>query len=364
MNAQREMFQDFRIEAGGEAWFSGRGDLHWFRVYEGDDEDEVFSLVMRVTDRAAYAHPSGRDAATMARLEGQRWVHGLIQLARFERGKDYEYTRTVDWEPHFGIGDLSEEELRAELLAALHRMSRAQQSSSAVISLDVGGIAAVLGVPKRTVREVLSDLLVEGLAEPFGGSYSHAPVDGACRITAEGLRAFRAAQGGFVSPARMITVDDVESFTAVRGVSVESVAELIDGTGLLRIPEAEVKQALCAIVGEPFEHKDWGGERSDVFTTRVLFEGRRTPTAMLLKGPAVGSVLYPSGLGKRGDQDLRLFAEPADLFIVQFNGRIESTVHLRLRTQAEHRAAQGQRTIVCVMDGPDTARLLRAYRLL
>lgn len=82
---------------------------------------------------------------------------------------------------------------------------------------------------------------------------------------------------------------------------------------------------------------------------------------MLLKGPAVGSVLYPAGLGKRGDQSLRLFGEPAELLIIQFNGKISPAVHALLREQAQARIARGQRTIVCVIDGPDTARILRAY---
>jgi len=129
----------------------------------------------------------------------------------------------------------------------------------------------------------------------------------------------------------------------------------------LQASESDVKDALREIVGEPFEQKDWGGEQSDLYTSRVKYQGKRIATAMLLKRPAIGPVLYPPGLGKRGDQSLRLSGEDAELLIVQFNGEIAPAVDALLREQGQACIARCLRTFVCVIDGPDTARLLRAF---
>jgi hypothetical protein len=122
-----------------------------------------------------------------------------------------------------------------------------------------------------------------------------------------------------------------------------------------------VKRHLCEVIGENYTQKDWGGERSDVFTTQVRRGGQRVPSAFLLKGPAGGPVMRPSDLGSRADQDLRLFTEPAELFVVQLNGRIDSSLVQRVRITADYHARTGGRTLLCFIDGTDTARILKAY---
>jgi hypothetical protein len=330
------------------------------------DDRDVFQLRMLITNPVAVRRfgplITAADWTALCQEFAVAWVHGLIDLARFEMGAVYDEQRTTEWDPLFGDQDFSEDDLRYHLLLALRRRRRATVRTSAERPLDVAGIAAVLGIATHEVRAVLGELALEGLAElDDDASFGDSVEDGACSITGDGLVYLRQAQASTAAQPPFVTVDDIDSFTRVRAVSPADVAAVLDRNGLLSVPEAEVKTAICGIIGESAEFRDWGGERSDVFTSRVAYRGRRVHTAMLLKGPAVGPVLYPAGLGKRGDQDMRLFSEPAELLILQFNGRIDSAVHQRLWTLAQNRGMHGERPTVCVIDGTDTARLLRAY---
>ncbi len=44
---------------------------------------------------------------------------------------------------------------------------------------------------------------------------------------------------------------------------------------LRKVPEEKVKEAFAEIIGEPTVPKDWGGERSDLFSSRVELDGKR-----------------------------------------------------------------------------------------
>jgi hypothetical protein len=363
---EREVYQGFRIDHESATDVTKNYRDHRFNVGESSEPHQpVFRLRMRVHwEYAITVLPHGVDpvegSANLAARLGLRWVHGLIDTDGFERGREYEEARTGEWEADFGSEDLGDEGLRRELLLALQRMNRMQSSSARILSLDVDGVGDVLGVPGDRVRGLMSELLLEGLIEEYAAAYGHGPEDGACRITGDGLRELKNAQGSTTSAA-VVHVDEIDTFTLVRGTTASAVANMLPG-GLLALPEADVKRALCEIIGENYEHKDWGGERSDVFTTQIQHRGRRVDAAILLKGPGVGrAVMYPSDLGKRADQDLRLFSEPAELFIVQFNGRIDSAVIQRVRITADDRARKHGSTMICFIDGTDTARLLTAY---
>jgi hypothetical protein len=358
----RETYHGYRVEHEPETGRAGQSAVHWLNVYEGTSPTPMFRVRMEVNwsyplRLGAPGHPM--DAQwELARDLGIRWVHGLIDLGRFEPGRTYEEERSEQWEAEFGDADLDDEVLRREVLVALKRMNRAEQGSGEIFDLDVDGVADVLGTSGTRVRGIVSELLMEGLAEPAAPTFGRGASDGSCRITGAGLQALR--ETSVEQTASIVYVDEIDSFSKVRRVPAASVRGLLS-RGLLSLPEDEVKQKLCEIVGENFEHKDWGGERSDVFTTQIMHAGKRRAAAWLLKGPSAGPVMYPSSLGKRADQDLRLFTEPAELFLVQSNGRIDSAVIHRLRLLADERARRGEATFLCFIDGTDTARLLRAY---
>ena len=66
--------------------------------------------------------------------------------------------------------------------------------------------------------------------------------------------------------------------------------------------------------------------------------------------------------GKRGDQLLRLLREPARLYVVQHVGEIDTNVIELLGTLAIQKSQQSMEGLYyCIMDGVDTARVLKAY---
>lgn len=86
-----------------------------------------------------------------------------------------------------------------------------------------------------------------------------------------------------------------------------------DVKAVLRVPEKEVKHTIAGLIGEPYVPKDWGGERSDLYTPRVFVRGRQMSSAWLFKGPGFPRAMTIAALGKNGDQIDRLFTEPAEL---------------------------------------------------
>jgi hypothetical protein len=124
------------------------------------------------------------------------------------------------------------------------------------------------------------------------------------------------------------------------------------------IPENEIKQAIAEIVHEGEVPKDWGGEKSDLFTSNLSIGGKFHPSAFLLKGPAKFSEMKMSHLGKNGDQIDRLFSEPADLLILQHCHKVSTSVRNTMRAFASRIHDLRYFTII---DGYDTLRLLKAY---
>ena len=154
-----------------------------------------------------------------------------------------------------------------------------------------------------------------------------------------------------------VFIDSIESFERVQKVQPRRTKG--DLNALRKIPEREIKAAFAEIIGEQAVPKDWGGERSDLTTTRLKLDGQRVSTAFLFKGPAVFEPLTPAKLGKNGDQIDRLFSEPADFLILQHCHEITMSVRGQMRAYAQQ---FGNLRRFCLIDGYDTVRLLRAYR--
>jgi hypothetical protein len=86
---------------------------------------------------------------------------------------------------------LEEENVRRELLLALRDMARRQSGTSEILHLDLPEIAARIGATDLEVRNGLSDLLLEGLAEPFANTFTDHAEDGHCVITPAGMTELR-----------------------------------------------------------------------------------------------------------------------------------------------------------------------------
>jgi hypothetical protein len=153
-----------------------------------------------------------------------------------------------------------------------------------------------------------------------------------------------------------VYIDTIDSFDKIREVNrIQTKSEL---ENLRSIPEVKIKEAFAEIIGEPTIPKDWGGERSDLFSDRIIFDGKRISTAFAFKGPAKFEPMTVAHLGKNGDQIDRLFSEPADLFVLQHCHEITTSVRATMRAFAQQ---IGMLRLFCVIDGYDTMRLLRAY---
>lgn len=149
------------------------------------------------------------------------------------------------------------------------------------------------------------------------------------------------------------TCDDFDQFARVRKVQ---------NAPLKEISERAFKDGVRKLIGENGEFKDWGGERNDVYTSKLRHKGKRRAIAFAFKGPGTKGVLTPRKLGKNGDQIQRLFLSPAEIFVVQYRDQIDQSVVEQMRAFATlNSVREGKRIWYGVIDGDDTLRLLAAY---
>lgn len=157
------------------------------------------------------------------------------------------------------------------------------------------------------------------------------------------------------SRAKLITIDEIDSFGRISGVSVNSFE---------RRSEITIKKLFKKIFGEKGKFTDWGGEKNDLFTTRLRLRGQRLACAIAFKGWGTKGVLTPGKMGRNGDQIQRLFNSSAQMFLVQYCGQIDERVVEQMEAFAHLRAdlaGGNQVTYYGVIDGLDTERLFQAY---
>jgi len=154
----------------------------------------------------------------------------------------------------------------------------------------------------------------------------------------------------------LITIDDIDSFRRAHKISSD--------TYLPRtISEKTFKRGIGRILGMLKTAKDWGGEKNDIYTTRLKLGGKRRAAALALKGPGTRGKLVPGKMGKNGDQIQRLFQSSAEVFLVQYWGEIDESVIDQMKPLAVAKSvADGTRICFGVIDGYDSHRLFLAYR--
>jgi hypothetical protein len=156
-------------------------------------------------------------------------------------------------------------------------------------------------------------------------------------------------------------VEDIDSFAKVRDINPSVVTGLLDN-GYLDYAEDVIQMALEEILGVSFHKKDWGGEVNDLYTANVIVNGDRRATAFMLKGNGLkNQTMEIRHCGKNGDQVVRLFQNPADLFVIQFVGNIAEAVIQHAYSEIARLKGQGKDAHFLIMDGQDTARVLFAY---
>jgi hypothetical protein len=167
-------------------------------------------------------------------------------------------------------------------------------------------------------------------------------------VKTNGARAWR-------SKAVALTLDDFDSFKAITKVKA-------DGYIPRTVSEDQFKRGVQAILGEPDDWRDWGGEMFDFSSTQLRYKGRRIGAVFAFKGPGTRGPLTPKKMGANGDQIGRMYKGEGRVFILQYGGKVEESVRQLMRTHAVEKSdATGEPIYYVVVDGTDSHRLYRAY---
>lgn len=154
---------------------------------------------------------------------------------------------------------------------------------------------------------------------------------------------------------RHVTVDEIDSFSAVRNQPSAAMK-------LVGVSETAFKEGIQRIIGEAGTFKDWGGERNDLLSTRLIYKKRRCRVAFAFKGPGKGGKLTPGKMGKNGNQIQKLFESNTDFYVLQYWNQIDESVTDQMQQLAIAKSFLEDREIfVVVIDGADSARLFAAY---
>jgi hypothetical protein len=156
---------------------------------------------------------------------------------------------------------------------------------------------------------------------------------------------------------RFVKIDEVEQFSKVR--KVNGVPQKLSPE---RLPELIVKKGILKLLKETKIPKDWGGESNDIFSAKLKIKGKARRAAFALKGPAKQGTLVPAMMGKNGDQIQRLFASPAEVFFVQYEGDIAESIVTQMEQLAIAKSVFVKDVLFGTIDRDDTYRLRVAYK--
>ena len=152
-----------------------------------------------------------------------------------------------------------------------------------------------------------------------------------------------------------IFIDDIEEFRKVRSLRAATLPSLVPK----RLPEKIFKYGVASILGNKGVFQDWGGETNDLFSSYVTIKGRRRSAAFAFKGPGTSAPLTLRKMGKQGNQIQRLFVNAADIFIVQFEGKIEEDINESMLTHAIRKSHETRREILYGIIGLEDSHRLR-----
>jgi len=155
---------------------------------------------------------------------------------------------------------------------------------------------------------------------------------------------------------KLLTVDDLEQFRRVRGIKRPAVKPV-------PMAESRFKRGVQRVLRETGKFQDWGGESNDLLTTRTKLAGKRVAAAFAFKGKGKKGILTPAMMGKNGDQIPRLFKSPATLYVLQYWDQVGEGIYDAMKTYATVRSISGvgEKIYYAVVDGVDSARILKAY---
>jgi hypothetical protein len=156
---------------------------------------------------------------------------------------------------------------------------------------------------------------------------------------------------------QQLSIDDIDSFKEANRISLAPDIKLVP------LLENEFQKGLQGILNEQGEFNDWGGESDDLFSTRLILNGKRMNVAFGLKGRGTRGKLTPKKMGSQGDQIQRLFRTQADVFLIQYWRQIDQSVLEQMKVCAIAKSFFDRKRIYYgVIDGQDTLRLIQAYK--
>src|ERR1700693_2882591 len=144
-------------------------------------------------------------------------------------------------------------------------------------------------------------------------------------------------------------------------ITIEDIGPFADAKKIRKplgsVPEETIKKAFKKIIGEGGKFKDWGGEKSDLYTNKLRVKGARRATAVACKGGGTSGMLVPAKMGKNGDQIDRLFDEPAEVFLIVYCGQIAPSITSQMQAFAiAKKGIGGQKVFFGVIDADDLGR--------
>lgn len=153
-----------------------------------------------------------------------------------------------------------------------------------------------------------------------------------------------------------ITIDHVSSFSKVKSKKGD--------ISMSKIPEEKMKRGLMKILNETGKPpKDWGGEKNDLFTTKLKIGSERLHAAFALKGPGKKvKKLTSKDMGKNGDQIQRLLRSSAQVVFVQYWREIDQSVVDLMNDLAIGKSfSEGRIIHFGIINGDDSSRMIQAY---
>lgn len=152
---------------------------------------------------------------------------------------------------------------------------------------------------------------------------------------------------------KAITIDDIDSFSRVRNFPRPK-QSLVS-----RMSERIINKGISKILGQK-DKKDWGGERNDIFSTKVLIGNKRISTSFALK--ALKYKISNKSMGKNSDQIQRLFEGTSQLHVIGNTHGVHESLYDFLQAFALQKAiATGNEIYYCIIDGDDLSRIVQAY---
>ncbi|HEU5367622.1 MAG TPA: hypothetical protein VFU69_04125, partial [Ktedonobacterales bacterium] len=118
------------------------------------------------------------------------------------------------------------------------------------------------------------------------------------------------------------------------------------------------------IIGESFVPKDWGGENQDLYTSRMMLDGQRVQTSVILNGPGKvpANEMRLADLGTRGNQLLNMIRiTSSTLYILQSVKPVSEDIVDTFERFIRDERNSGHQCYFCIIDGQDTAEILYAY---